>query len=329
MSGWRLYVGRRYFSASASAADATLLRVVVARFISLGRGKSGGVRLAEDARAGDFIVRANARFRRAHGSEQCAGFCATDDVNPFDAALESAFGGFELENHSPGNGTVLNKRFDFIGRDYRDDFFALEDASNICEIDELVTTEICGTGGSHMVGVDVVKLIARADAKARGDRDKIALPKRFDKRFVQSRQIANKTEAARNFIVNERFCEESMGVGRGNTDSRMACRGNRTRQLLVQETGKDHEGNVARFAIRNAQPVDELARDPETFEGGGEDAATAVDDENLVALIGKDSDLRGKFANNGITFEQRSRKFDDEFHCSPVFSSSCDNRLKF
>src|SRR5215813_4708237 len=232
-SGWRLYVGRRYFSASASAAGVTLLRVVAARFISLCGRKSSGARLAEDARAGDFIVRTKTRFRRAHGSEQCAGLCATDDVNPFDAALESAFGGFELENHSPGNGTVLNKRFDFIGRDYRDDFFALEDASNICEIDELVSTEIFGTGGSHMVGVDVVKLIVRADAKARGDRDKIALPKRFDKRFVQSRQIANKTEAARNFIVNERFCEESMGVGRGNTDSRMACRGNRTRQLLV------------------------------------------------------------------------------------------------
>src|SRR5262249_61661862 len=62
---------------------------------------------------------------------------------------------------------------------------------------------------------------------------------------------------------------------------------------------------------------------------GGKAPPPAVNDEDFMALFSQQRNLPGEFMHNGIAFKQCSRKFDDESHCSPVVSSSCDNRLKF
>ncbi len=88
--------------------------------------------------------------------------------------------------------------------------------------------------------------------------------------------------------------------------------------MFVEQAGKDHDRNVARFAVGDAKAVDEFAFDAKALEGRGENASAAVDDEDFVTLFRKGSDLRGEFAHDGIAFQQSTSEFDDKSHCSPV-----------
>ncbi len=147
-----------------------------------------------------------------------AGLGATNNVNALDAAFEGALCGFEFEDHAPGDGSILDQGFDFLLGDGGDDFFAVENAGDVGEIDQLIGAEIFGASGGHVVGVDVVELIVGADAEARGDGNEIAAPERFDEVGVYAGEIADEAEAADDFVVNERLGAE--GIARRLRKSR-------------------------------------------------------------------------------------------------------------
>lgn len=299
------------------------------RFIWLGGRQGGGVRVAKDARAGNCVESGGGCLRSAHCRKESAGFGAADDVNAFDTTFQSALGGFEFQDHAARNCAILHEGFDFVARDGGDYFFSLQNTRDVGEVDELIGIEIFGASGGHVVGVDVVQLVVRTDAEAGGDGDEIGAPKRFDERRVHSGEITDETEASDNFVVHERFGAKDLCVGSGDADGGLARGGNRGRKLFVQKTSEDHDSDVTRFAIGDAETVDELAFDAEALERARENSAAAMDDEDFVALLGEGGDLRSQFANDGVRFEQSPCEFDHEFHCSPVVSSSFRRWLKF
>ena len=63
---------------------------------------------------------------------------AADDTHLADAAFKSALGGFELENHATGDDAALDEALTFFAGDGGEDFFAVENAGDVGEIDQLV-----------------------------------------------------------------------------------------------------------------------------------------------------------------------------------------------
>src|SRR5580700_2975696 len=109
---------------------------------------------------------------------------ATDDAHLTDAAFESAFSGFELENHSTGDDAGLDQAFALFAGDGGENFFAVENTSDVSEIDQLVGAEKFSAGGGHVIGVDVVKLVIWTEAQAGSDGNEAFAPERFDERII-------------------------------------------------------------------------------------------------------------------------------------------------
>jgi hypothetical protein len=116
--------------------------------------------------------------------QQRFGGGASYDADFADAAFDGALGGFQLQNHAAGNDVALNQAFDFLAGDGSQDFFSIEYASNIGEIDQLIRAEILGTGRSHVVRVDVVELIVRANAETWRNGKESFAPERLDELCV-------------------------------------------------------------------------------------------------------------------------------------------------
>jgi len=66
------------------------------------------------------------------------------------------------------------------------------------------------------------------------------------------------------------FGDEAASVGSRNADGRLPFGRDARSQFLIQQTGEDHDGDVARLAVGNAQARDELALDGHALERGGE-----------------------------------------------------------
>jgi hypothetical protein len=56
---------------------------------------------------------------------------------------------------------------------------------------------------------------------------------------------------------------------------------------LFKQAAENHHGDVARFAIRHAQPVDEFALNAHALQRGGENFPAAMHHQDFVALVGK------------------------------------------
>ncbi len=165
-----------------------------------------------------------------------------------------------------------------------------------------------------MVSIDVVQLIVGTEAKTRRNGQKAFVPERFDEWRVQSGEVPDEAEAAFDFVVHHRFSDETASVRGRNADSGLTFRGNRRGQLLIQQTGEDHDGDITRIAVGDAQAGDELAFDGHALESGREKAAATVNDENFVALPRERRDLPRKRAHCGVVFEQCTCELDYDSH---------------
>src|SRR5208282_16551 len=100
-------------------------------------------------------------FVRIHlkklGIENRSGGIAADDVYLADAALEGALCGFQLQNHAAGDHAGMHEALDLPARDRGEDFFAVQDAGDVREIDEMVGANKFGGGGGHVIGIDIVE----------------------------------------------------------------------------------------------------------------------------------------------------------------------------
>jgi hypothetical protein len=253
-------------------------------------------------------------FRRVGSQEQSVGRGATYDAHFADTAFDGALGGFELEDHSAGNNVALDQALDFLAGDGGKNFFAIEDASNISEINQLIGVEKFSAGCGHVVGIDIVELVVRADAEARCDGDKALAPKGANEFGVQSSEVANKTKAARNFIVDHGFGDETLGVRGGDTDGGLAFRGDRSGEFFVEQAGEDHDSHVAGFAVGDAESGDEFTFDSHALKGGGKKTPAAMDDEYFVALLRERSNLARERSHSGVVFEQCTCEFDYDSH---------------
>ena len=197
----------------------------------------------------------------------------------------------------------MHETLDFLASNGGKNFFTVEHSSYIGKINQLIGGDILGAGGSHVIGVDVVELIVRANAEAGSDRQQIFAPERLDERKVQAGEVAHEAEAACDFIVNHWFGTEGLRIGGGNTNCRLPFSGNGGGELLIEQTGEDHDGSVARLLIGDAQAADELALDTHAFERGCEKPAAAVNDKDFMAFTGECGDLASERTNNDIVLE--------------------------
>ena len=175
-------------------------------------------------------------------------------------------------------------------------------------------------GGSHVIGINVVEFTVGSKPETSCDGKKSFPPERFEQRGVDAGEVADKTEAAFDIVVNQRSGSKAIRVRGADADGRMAGSRNGSCQTLVEQAGKDHDRDVARFAIGNPKSADELALDAEAFERFGKKAPAAVDDKDLVSAFGKSSDMGGKIVDESGFFKQGTRKFDNDFHSRPVCS---------
>jgi len=246
--------------------------------------------------------------------QQGAGRSAADDADFADAAFDGTLRGFELENHAARNDAALDQAFNLLAGDDRENSLPIENAGDVREIDQLISAEIFRAGGGHVVGVDVVQLIVRTQAEARGNGQKPFVPERFDEGRVQSGEIADEAQTAFDFVVHHGLGDETPSVRGRDADGGLPFRGDRRGQFLIQQAGEYHDGHIARFAVGDAQAGDELAFDGHALEGGGEKAAAAMHDENFVALLGKRRDLLRERAHRVVVFQQCSCELDYDSH---------------
>src|SRR5713226_3215076 len=319
-TGGRLYVGKRNFSASSRHAscltvcmpEAVDLKPHAKRFFSCEKYAScrrksragGGEWFAQDARAWNRRSAVIFNGTRCAGREQqCFGGSAANDADLADATFDGALGGFQFQDHASGNDVALYQAFDLFAGDGGEDSFPVEHAGNIGEVDQLIRTEVFGTSSGHVVRIDVVELIVRANAETWRDREESFAPERFDERRVQPREIAHETETALHFVVHHRLGDETLRIRGGNAYGRLAFRRDRGHKLLVQQTGENHYGHVACFAVGDAQTGDEFAFDSHALKRGGEQTAAAMHDKNFVTLLSESGHLSREGAHRGVVFE--------------------------
>src|SRR4029077_18038917 len=120
---------------------------------------------------------------------------------------------------------------------------------------------------------------------------------------VQAGEIAYETEADFDFVVTHRLGAEGSGIRGGDPNGRNGIGGDGGGEALVEETGENHDGDIAGFAIGDAQASDEIAFDAHALEGGGENAAAAMHNKDFVTLLRECGDLPGQAAHGGVVFE--------------------------
>ena len=245
---------------------------------------------------------------------------AADDAHFGDASGECALGGFELQNHSAGNFVSANQIFDFGSAHRTQNFFAIEHAGDVREENQAVGADKFRGGRGHVIGVDVVKLAVGAQAHAGSDGNNPCAPERAEKIHIHFREIADEPEAAFVLIDLHRLGEKAGGVGGADADGGLSGQRNCARQFFIEQAGENHHGRVARFAIGDAQAVDETAGDAHARERGGEDLAAAVNHEQLVARAREFRDLPRDRLHVFVALEQRARDFDHHSHSNPAVS---------
>ena len=215
---------------------------------------------------------------------------------------------------------AANQVFDFGSAQGAKNFFAVKHAGDVREENQAVGADEFSGGSGHVIGVDVVKLAVGAQAQAGGDGNQPDAPERAEKIDIYFREIADEAEAAFLLIDLHGFGEKAGGVRGADADGRLSGERNRAGQFFIEQAGENHHGCVARFAIGDAQAIDETAGDAHARERGGEDFSAAVDHEQFVARAREFSDLPRDRLHVFVALEQRARDFDYDSHSNPAVS---------
>src|SRR5208282_3539463 len=253
-----------------------------------------GREAAENPGAGNSGKSGAAGDRRKQGRGQgSSGGMAADNVNFANAGFKGALGGFEFQNHAAGDYAGLHELVELFAGNGRENFIAIEDAGNIGEVNEMVSLYKLGAGRGHVIGIDVVEFAVGTEAEAWSNRNELLSPKRFEKTHIDAGEIAHIAEAAFDVVVHEGRGRKAGRVRGRDAHSGLAFGGNGGGEPFIQQSGKNHYRDVAGFSIRNPQSGNKLAFDAETFEGGSEKAAAAVNHQDFVALARERGDMLG------------------------------------
>jgi hypothetical protein len=239
---------------------------------------------------------------------------AANDANFADAAFEGTLGSFQFENHAAGNDAALNEALDLLASDCGKDSFAIENAGDVGEIDQLVSAEKFGTSSGHVIGVDVIKLVIGAETEAGSDGNEAFAPEGFDESAVQPSEITNESEAAGDFAVGHRLRQETLSIGGGNANRRIAFGGDGGCEALIQKACEDHHSGIASLTIGDAEAGDKLALDAHALQSFGKGTTAAMHHKDFVTFEGESGDLTSQRAHGGFVFEQCSSELDDSFH---------------
>ena len=110
---------------------------------------------------------------------------------------------------------------------------------------------------------------------------------------------------------------EEQAVAAGEADRRLAERAQSGDQALVHVAGKDHQRDVARLRVGDAQAVDELALLAQRLERAGQLHAAAMNHGHLVAVAHQLGDGARAAFEQRRSFQARSAQFDDVLHSRP------------
>ena len=248
------------------------------------------------------------------GEQQRLGGGAAHDADLLDASFDGPLGGLELQDHAATDDAPLHELLDFLAGDDGKNFFTIQHAGHIREINQLVGAEEFRARRGHVIGIDVIELVVGTDAETGRHGQQSFAPQRLYERQIQPGQIADIAQAAFHLVVHHRLGEEAPRIRSGDSDGRLAFGGNRRRKSFVQQARKNHDGGVARLAVRNAQTADELAFDGHALERGGEELGAAVHHQDFVPLLRQCGHLAGQAAHGRVVFEQCSREFDYGSH---------------
>ncbi len=266
----------------------------------------------QDARAG--------ATRAVYSRKQRAGNSAANDAHFGDPASERTFGGFEFQDHAPGNFILADELLDFAAAHGAQNFLAVEHASDVGEKNQAIGADKFRSGSGHVVRVDVVKFAIGAEAEAGSDRDDTGAPQRAQKIHIHFGEIAYEAEAALAFIELHGLGEKTGSVGSADADGGLTGEGNCASEAFIEQAAEHHYGRVARFAIGDAQAADEAAGDAHARESCGENFSAAVNHQQFVAGPREFSDLPRDGLHGFFTFEERACNFDYQSHSKPAVS---------
>src|ERR1700676_4667264 len=209
------------------------------------------------------------------------------DANLLNPAGKGALGSFEFQNHAAGDDPRLHEMVDLFAGDGGKNFFAVEHACDIREIDEVIGCGEFGAGRSHVVRVDVVKLVVGAQSEAGGYRKQFFAPQRFEEANVDTGQVAHEAEPAFDIVVHQRGGGKTGGIRGGNSDCRLALGGDGGGEAFIQQAGEKHDRGVAGFPVGDAKGGNKFACNAHALKGGGEKTAAPVDDQDLMSVASK------------------------------------------
>ena len=102
------------------------------------------------------------------------------------AAFERALGGFQFQHHAAGNHASLHEALDFLAGNGRDHLFAVQNAGDIGEIDQVIRADEFRASRGHVIGIDIVEFAVRALSEASGHRQQLFAPERFEEGNVDA-----------------------------------------------------------------------------------------------------------------------------------------------
>src|ERR1019366_6138705 len=180
-------------------------------------------------------------------------------------------------------------------------------------------------GLRHLVGIHVVVLAIEAQRQARYHRHNAGRPEPLDPVDVDRADLAYESQVRRNLFGGAKHSQ----IAATEADCGLSCSSNGGNQYLIELPSQHHHGYVAGFRIGDPQPVDEGGFAAELLQGAAQCRSSAVHDDNLVASFAQAWDRLSELLNQFLAIEGGPTNFDDEFHCSPAFSSKPNIRFMF
>src|SRR5258708_39449961 len=125
-----------------------------------------------------------------------------------------------------------------------------------------------GASSGHVMGMDVVKLIVRAQAQARSDGKQPRPPERLQKANIDAGEISDIAEAAFDIVVHQGRSGKTSRIGGADANRWLPFRSDSGGKLLIQQAGEYHDRRIASFLVCDAQGGHKLALDPHPLQRG-------------------------------------------------------------
>src|ERR1700677_1517537 len=142
-----------------------------------------------------------------------------------------------------------------------------------------------------MIGVNVVEFTVGAKPQTRGDRNDLGAPKRAQEIDIYFGEVADEPKAAFAFADLHGLSQKAGTVGSADAHCRLPRERDGSGETFIQQAGKDHHRGIARFAVGDAQPVDEMAGNSHALQRAGEDFSAAVNYEHFISGAREFADL--------------------------------------